>query len=159
MVGTESERGGIVKHGSKMIQAVANATVPQITIVIGGSFGAGNYGMCGRAFDPRFIFAWPNSRTAVMGGEQAAKVLSIVIEEKNKREGKPVDYDMLAAMEKGVIDQFNKESTSLYSTAHLWDDGLIDPRDTRTLFGLLLSICAEAALRPLSPNTFGVARL
>ena len=88
MVGTEAERGGIVKHGSKMIQAVANATVPQITIVIGGSFGAGNYGMCGRAYDPRFIFAWPNSRTAVMGGEQAAGVMKTVTEQKFIREGK-----------------------------------------------------------------------
>ena len=88
MVGTEAERGGIVKHGSKMIQAVANATVPQITIVIGGSFGAGNYGMCGRAYDPRFIFAWPNNRTAVMGGEQAAGVMKTVTEQKFLREGK-----------------------------------------------------------------------
>ncbi len=159
MVGTESERGGIVKHGSKMIQAVANATVPQITIVIGGSFGAGNYGMCGRAYDPRFIFGWPNTRTAVMGGEQAAKVLSIVNEEKNKRDGKPVDYDALAVMEQKVIDQFNRESTALYSTAHLWDDGLIDPRDTRRVLAYCLSIVREADVRPLRGNTFGVARL
>jgi geranyl-CoA carboxylase beta subunit len=159
MVGTESERGGIIKHGSKMIQAVANATVPQFTIVIGGSFGAGNYGMCGRAYDPRFIFGWPNSKTAVMGGEQAAKVLSIVTEEKFKREGKEVDRAALDMMEQRVIDQFNKESTSLYSTAHLWDDGLIDPRDTRKVLAFCLSVAREADVRPLRGSTFGVARM
>ncbi len=99
MVGREAEQAGIIKHGSKMIQAVANATVPQLTIHVGASFGAGNYGMCGRAYDPRFIFAWPSNRIAVMGGEQAAKVMAIVTEEKLKREGKPVDKAKLDAME------------------------------------------------------------
>jgi geranyl-CoA carboxylase beta subunit len=159
MVGTEAERGGIVKHGSKMIQAVANATVPQITIVIGGSFGAGNYGMCGRAYDPRFIFAWPSNRIAVMGGEQAAKVMAIVTEEKLKREGKPVDKARIEVMEKAIVTRMEGESTALYATARLWDDGLIDPRDTRRVLGFCLSICREAEIRPLKPNTFGVARM
>src|SRR5712671_1603135 len=110
MVGTEAERGGIVKHGSKMIQAVANATVPQITIVIGGSFGAGNYGMCGRAYDPRFIFAWPNSRTAVMGGEQAAGVMKTVTEQKFLREGKEPPREQIDKMFKGIVDQIDRES-------------------------------------------------
>ena len=158
IVGTEAEQGGIVKHGSKMIQAVANATVPQITLHIGASFGAGNYGMCGRAYEPRFVFAWPNNRIAVMGGEQAARVLSIVTEEKNKRTGQPVDRTALEKMERAIIDQFDAESTALYATARLWDDGIIDPRDTRRVLAYCLSICREADIRPLNPTTFGVAR-
>ena len=160
MVGREAERAGIIKHGSKMIQAVANATVPQLTIHVGASFGAGNYGMCGRAFDPRFIFAWPSNRIAVMGGEQAAKVMAIVTEEKRKREGKPVDEARLEAHGEGHRHAASRrESTALYATARLWDDGLIDPRDTRRVLGFCLSICREAEIRPLKPNTFGVARM
>jgi len=159
MVGREAEQAGIIKHGSKMIQAVANATVPQLTIHVGASFGAGNYGMCGRAYDPRFIFAWPSNRIAVMGGEQAAKVMAIVTEEKLKREGKPVDAAKLKAMEQSIIKRMEGESTALYATARLWDDGLIDPRDTRKVLGFCLSICREAELRPLKPNTFGVGRM
>ncbi len=159
MVGREAEQAGIIKHGSKMIQAVANATVPQLTIHVGASFGAGNYGMCGRAYDPRFIFAWPSNRIAVMGGEQAAKVMAIVTEEKLKREGKPVDKAKLDAMEQGIIKRVESESTALYATARLWDDGLIHPRDTRKVLGFCLSICREAELRPLRPNTFGVGRM
>jgi geranyl-CoA carboxylase beta subunit len=159
MVGREAEQAGIIKHGSKMIQAVANATVPQLTIHIGASFGAGNYGMCGRAYDPRFIFAWPSNRIAVMGGEQAAKVMAIVTEEKLKREGKPVDKAKLGAMEQAIIKRVDAESTALYATARLWDDGLIDPRDTRKALGFCLSICREAALRPLKPITFGAGRM
>jgi len=159
MVGREAEQDGIIKHGSKMIQAVANANVPQITLHIGASFGAGNYGMCGRAYDPRFIFAWPNNRIAVMGGEQAAKVMAIVTEEKLKREGKPVDREKLEAMEKEIIQRIDGESMALYATARLWDDGLIDPRDSRKMLAFCLSICREAGIRPLKPNTFGVARM
>ncbi|MFO7704325.1 MAG: geranyl-CoA carboxylase subunit beta [Halopseudomonas sp.] len=159
MVGTEAERQGVIKHGSKMIQAVANARVPKLTLVVGGSYGAGNYAMCGRGLDPRFIFAWPNSRTAVMGGAQAGKVLRIVTESKHARDGKTADPAMLDMLEQATAQKLDSQSTALYGTASLWDDGLIDPRDTRSLFGLLLAICAEAAIRPLSPNTFGVARL
>jgi geranyl-CoA carboxylase beta subunit len=159
MVGREAEQAGIIKHGSKMIQAVANATVPQITLHIGASFGAGNYGMCGRAYDPRFIFAWPNNRIAVMGGEQAAKVMSIVTEEKAKREGAPIDRAMLDKMEARIVKQINEESTAFYATARLWDDGLIDPRDSRKVLAMCLSICREAEIRPLKHTTFGVARM
>jgi geranyl-CoA carboxylase beta subunit len=159
MVGREAEEAGIIKHGSKMIQAVANATVPQITLHIGASFGAGNYGMCGRSYDPRFIFAWPNNRIAVMGGEQLAKVMSIVIEEKTRREGKPVDHAGLEAMEREIIGRIQGESEALYATARMWDDGLIDPRDSRKVLALCLSIVREAELRPLKPITFGVGRM
>jgi len=161
MVGTEAEQGGIVKHGSKMIQAVANATVPQITIVMGGSFGAGNYGMCGRGFGPHFIFAWPNSRTAVMGGEQAAGVMEIVTREKWQKEGKQVsenDEKMLGMFRQNIISQFEKESHAFAATARLFDDGLIDPRDTRKVLGLCLSVCREGKARTTFPNAFGVAR-
>ena len=159
MVGTESEKGGIVKHGSKMIQAVANASVPQITIVIGGSFGAGNYGMCGRAYDPRFIFAWPNNRTAVMGGEQAATVMKIVTEQKFEREGKEPPREQIDAMFKGIVEQFDRESTALYGTAHLWDDGIIDPRDTRRVLAFALATARDSTRVKLRPSTFGVARM
>ena len=158
MVGTEQERAGIVKHGSKMIQAVANATVPQLTLNIGASFGAGNYGMCGRGFRPSFAFAWPNNRIAVMGGEQAARVLSLVSDEKARRGGEPLSADAIAAIERPVIAQFERESTALFATARLWDDGIIDPRDTREVLAQCLAICREAQARALNPTTFGVAR-
>ena len=159
MVGREAEQAGIIKHGSKMIQAVANATVPQLTVHVGASFGAGNYGMCGRGYDPRFGFAWPSNHIAVMGGKQAARVMAIVTEEKLKREGQPVDKTKLGAMEQAIVKRMEGESTALYATARLWDDGLIDPRDTRKVLGFCLSICREAELRPLKPNTFGVGRM
>ncbi len=159
MVGSEAEQAGIVKHGSKMIQAVTNATVPKITLHIGASFGAGNYGMCGRSFDPRFIFAWPNNRVAVMGGEQAAKVMSIVTEEKFKRMGQEPDYDALEKMEQGIIKRMEKESESLFATARLWDDGLIDPRDTRKVLSYCLSIAREGDTRKTNTNTFGIGRM
>ena len=158
MVGTESEQNGVIKHGSKMIQAVANARVPKLTVVVGGSYGAGNYAMCGRGLDPRFIFAWPNSRTAVMGGAQAGKVLRIVTEEKHAKEGKVPDPKMLDMLETATAQKLDSQSGALYGTASLWDDGLIDPRDTRRLLGYLLDICAEADMRPLKANSFGVAR-
>jgi geranyl-CoA carboxylase beta subunit len=159
MVGTESEQQGVIKHGSKMIQAVANATVPKLTIVVGGSYGAGNYAMCGRGLDPRFIFAWPNSKTSVMGGAQAGKVLRIVTEEKHLKMGQTADPKMLDMLETVTAQKLDSQATALHVTASLWDDGLIDPRDTRALLGFLLDICAEAAARPLKSNTFGVARL
>lgn len=158
MVGTESEQLGVIKHGSKMIQAVANATVAKLTIVVGGSYGAGNYAMCGRGLDPRFIFAWPNSKTAVMGGAQAGKVLRIVTEAKHAKEGIDADPKMLDMLEQVTAQKLDSQSTALYGTASLWDDGLIDPRDTRKLLGYLLDICAEAAIRPLKNTSFGVAR-
>lgn len=159
MVGKEAERAGIIKHGSKMIQAVTNATVPKLTVHIGASFGAGNYGMCGRAFDPRFIFAWPNNQISVMGGEQAARTMAIVTEESAKRRGETADYEALKAMEQHIINTYDAEGKALFATARLWDDGLIDPRDTRKVLGFCLSICREAAVRELKPNTFGVGRM
>ncbi|MFJ2463536.1 geranyl-CoA carboxylase subunit beta [Pseudomonas sp. NPDC087615] len=158
MVGTESEQQGVIKHGSKLIQAVANARVPKLTIVVGGSYGAGNYAMCGRGLDPRFIFAWPNSRTAVMGGAQAGKVLRIVTEAKQLKDGLTPDPKMLDMLEQATAQKLDSQSTALYGSANLWDDGLIDPRDTRTLLGYLLDICHEADIRALQPNSFGVSR-
>lgn len=159
MVGVEAEAAGIVKHGSKMIQAVTNASVPKITIQIGGSFGAGHYGMCGRAFDPRFIFAWPNNRVAVMGGEQAAKVLAIVSEDGARARGQEPDMERIAQAGAKVVAAYDRASTALFATARLWDDGLIDPRDTRRVVGFCLDTIAEADCRTLRPNSFGVARL
>jgi len=159
MVGTNAEQNGIIKHGSKMLQAVANTTVPKLTIVVGGSYGAGNYAMCGRGLDPRFIFAWPNSRTAVMGGAQAGKVLRIVTEDKHARMGKEADPKMLDMIEQATAEKLDKGSTALYGTARLWDDGLIDPRDTRKVLAFLLDICNESDRRQLRTSTFGVARM
>jgi geranyl-CoA carboxylase beta subunit len=159
IVGTEAERGGIVKHGSKMIQAVTNAAVPKLTLHIGASFGAGNYGMCGRAFDPRFIFAWPNNKISVMGGEQAAKVMTIIAEEGARRAGREPDRAGLDKIAQQIIQTYDAESTAFYATARLWDDGLIDPRDTRRVLALCLAVCRESAARQLRPNSFGVARM
>jgi geranyl-CoA carboxylase beta subunit len=158
-VGRAAARAGIVKHGSKMIQAVSNARVPKLTLHIGASFGAGNYGMCGRSYDPAFIFAWPNNRIAVMGPEQAAGVLAIVTEEKWRRDGREVDQKKLDGMKAMVTAKMGQESTALFATARLWDDGLIDPRDSRRVLALCLSICREAEVRQLKSNTFGVARM
>ncbi len=158
MVGSVAERSGAIKHGSKMIQAVANAHVPKFTFILGGSYGAGNYGMCGRGFDPRFIFAWPTARTAVMGGAQAAKVMDIVNRAKLERMGQQANDEALQAMSDGLRLRLDKESAALFGTARLWDDGIIDPRDTRRILGLCLALAAEAGQRKLHPNTFGVAR-
>ena len=158
MVGREAEAGGIVKHGSKLIQAVTTARVPRISIHIGGSYGAGNYAMCGRGVDPRFVFSWPNVRTAVMGGAQAGMVLRIVGEEKARRMGMEPDSENLAALEKMTAEQMDTRSTALYGSARLWDDGIIDPRDTRRVLITVLDLCAEAEARTLRPNTFGIAR-
>jgi len=159
MVGKEAEERGIVKHGSKMIQAVANATVPQISIIIGGSFGAGNYGMCGRSYDPRFLFAWPNTQIAVMGGGQAARVMEIITEAKFKNKGVQVKPEALQAMSKSLKDKIDAQSSALFATARLWDDGLIDPRDTRKVLAITLATCREAGRRRLRPSTYGVARM
>ena len=159
MVGSVAERTGAIKHGSKMIQAVANARVPKFTFILGGSYGAGNYGMCGRGFDPRFIFAWPTARTAVMGGAQAAKVMDIINRAKIERSGLEANDEALKAMSDGLRLRLDKESAALFGTARLWDDGIIDPRETRRVLGLCLTIAAEAVRRELHPNTFGVARM
>jgi geranyl-CoA carboxylase beta subunit len=158
IVGVEAETSGIVKHGSKMIQAVTNAAVPKITLQIGGSFGAGHYGMCGRAFGPRFLFSWPNARVSVMGGEQAAKVMTIVAEEAAKARGLPFDAEATKAQSAKIIAGYDRQSTALFATARLWDDGLIDPRDSRATLAFCLQTCREGDARVLRPNSFGVAR-
>jgi geranyl-CoA carboxylase beta subunit len=158
MVGKDAEQRGAIKHGSKMIQAVSNATVPQFTFVIGGGYGAGNYGMCGRAYDPRFIFAWPNSRVAVMGGEQAATVMKIITRAKFARSGTPIDEEALDKMTESVRTKLDMEARALFATARIWDDGIIDPRDTRRVLAMCLDTCRDAERRVLRPNSFGVAR-
>ena len=130
-----------------MIQAVANARVAKFTVVLGGRFGAGNYGMCGRGFDPRFIFSWPTARTAVMGGAQAAKVMDIVNRNKLERLGLPAVEEALGAMSDALRQRLDAESAALFGTARLWDDGIIDPRDTRRILGLCLAIASEAEAR------------
>ncbi|RME24133.1 MAG: acyl-CoA carboxylase subunit beta [Deltaproteobacteria bacterium] len=158
MVGRHAEQGGAVKHGSKMIQAVTNATVPKLTVVIGGAYGAGYYGMCGRSYDPDFIFAWPNARLAVMGGEQAAMVMKIITRQSFARRGYPVNDEALDAMAAELQGRLDREADALYCTARLWDDGIIDPRDTRGVLAECLRACLAARRRTLHPNSFGVAR-
>jgi len=158
IVGKASEQAGMIKHGSKMIQAVSNANVPSITIHCGASFGAGNYGMCGRAFGPRFVFSWPNAKTAVMGGEQAALTMRIVTEGTARRKGEPVDEARLAALEQRIIENFERQASAFHTSARMLDDGVVDPRDTRRLLGFVLATCAEAHARRVRPVQFGVAR-
>ncbi len=158
LVGRQPERDGMIKHGSKMIQAVSNATVPQLTVMCGASYGAGNYGMCGRSFGPRFVFSWPNARTAVMGAEQAATTMAIVAEEGARRRGAAVPAATLEAMKAKIVATFDRQSSALYTSSLLLDDGVIDPRDTRAVLMLALSVCEEAAHRAVRPVQFGVAR-
>jgi acetyl-CoA carboxylase carboxyltransferase component len=157
MVGKAYEQRGIIKDGARMINAVSNSTVPHLTLMAGGSYGAGNYGMCGRAYDPRFLFTWPNHKTAVMGPQQLAGVLSIVSRAAAKAAGKRFDEDGDAAMRQMVEEQIESESLALYSTARLWDDGIIDPRDTRTVLGLALSAVHSADVKGTS--RYGVFRM
>ncbi len=133
MVGKNAEKGGIAKDGAKMVQAVATATVPKITIIIGGSFGAGNYAMCGRAYRPRFLWIWPNARISVMGGIQAANVLSTIKLDQKKNEGIPIDNNELEEIRKPILEKFENEGHPYYSSARLWDDGVINPEDTRSI--------------------------
>ena len=156
MVGTEYEQGGIIKHGAKLINAVSNSTVPAITIMMGASFGAGNYGMCGRAYGPRFLFSWPNHRIAVMGAEQLAGVLDIVKRDAAARAGQPVDEMELQMMKMMLTQQIDKESNAYFATARLWDDGIIDPRDTRDVIGICLSATHNARVE--GTMAFGVFR-
>lgn len=158
IVGTESERAGIIKHGSKLIQAVTNSTVPKISVVVGGSYGAGNYAMCGRGMDPRFMVAWPRTVVSVMGPAQAGSVLRTVAEAKMARAGE-VNTELLDALEKDTVDTMDAKSRALANTARLWDDGMIDPRDTRAVVGFMLSVCREGDERQVNANSFGVARL
>ncbi|XP_015519394.1 methylcrotonoyl-CoA carboxylase beta chain, mitochondrial [Neodiprion lecontei] len=156
MVGKDAESGGIAKNGAKMVTAVACAQVPKITLIIGGSYGAGNYGMCGRAFAPRFMYSWPNARISVMGGEQAAGVLVQITKNQRVREGKQWTQEEEDKLKNPIIEQFEAEGNPYYSSARLWDDGVIDPVDTRAVLALSL---AAALNTPILDSTFGVFRM
>jgi 3-methylcrotonyl-CoA carboxylase beta subunit len=156
MVGAQYEASGIAKHGAKMVTAVACARVPKLTVVIGGSHGAGNYSMCGRAYSPRFLWMWPNARISVMGGEQAASVLATVRSDQLDASGHPWTAEDADAFKAPIRAQYEREGNPYYSTARLWDDGIIDPADTRTVLGLALSVCAQA---PLEPVSYGIFRM
>ncbi|HQX66918.1 MAG TPA: carboxyl transferase domain-containing protein [Ottowia sp.] len=159
MVGKDVEQAGMIKHGSKMIQAVTNATVPQITIQCGASFGAGNYGMCGRGFAPRFLFSWPGATTAVMGGEQAAGTMRIVTEAALKRKGIEPDAAKMQKQFDAVVAMFERQQDAFTTSGLLLDDGVIDPRDTRAVLVFCLDTLAEGAARTMRPMQFGVARM
>jgi geranyl-CoA carboxylase beta subunit len=159
MVGAEYEHAGMIKHGAKMIQAVTNARVPRLTLMIGASFGAGNYGMCGQGYEPDFLFSWPNIQIGVMGGEQAAKTMSQVFRESAARKGRDIDEAMLEEQEKQVIAHYDRQSDAFYTSGRMLDDGLIDPRDSRRVLGMALQTCWEARNRTTHPNTFGVGRM
>jgi len=158
IVGTESERGGMIKHGSKMIQAVANASVPQVTVQCGASYGAGNYGMCGRGFAPRFLFSWPNARTAVMGAEQAATTMAIVMEESARARGLEPDRAQIDGLRAKIVETFERQTSAFYTSGRMLDDGVIDPRDTRRVLGFVLSLFRRSDRVALRPLDFGVAR-
>jgi 3-methylcrotonyl-CoA carboxylase beta subunit len=156
MVGRKYEAEGIARHGAKMVTAVATASVPKFTVIIGGSFGAGNYGMCGRAYSPRFLWMWPNARISVMGGEQAASVLATVKRDGIEARGGKWSAEEEAAFKQPLLDQFNRQSHPYYSSARLWDDGVIDPADTRRVLALGLSAAMNA---PIEDTRFGVFRM
>ena len=156
IVGRQYERGGIAKDGAKMVHAVANSVVPKFTVVIGGSFGAGNYGMCGRAYDPRFLWMWPNARISVMGGEQAAGVLTTVKRDQLAREGKSLSPEEEQAIRGPILDKYEREGSPYYSTARLWDDGILDPVDTRQALALGISAAYNA---PIPEAKYGIFRM
>ena len=159
MVGMRSEQAGMIKHGAKMIQAVTNARVPRITLMIGASFGAGNYGMCGQGYDPDFVFSWPNTQIGVMGVEQAARTMSEVLRAGAARRGRAVDEAALAAQEEKVIAHYNRQAGAFYTSGRMLDDGLIDPRDSRRVLALALATCLEGRRRRVQRNAFGVGRM
>jgi len=163
MIGKAYENGGIARDGAKMVNAVACVDVPKITVVVAGSHGAGNYGMCGRAYDPRFMFMWPNSRISVMGGAQAAGVLSTVKQEQLAKQGKPqMTPEELAEFQRPTLEKYETEGSPYHATARLWDDGIIDPRDTRHVLGLCLRICSRnpgGGAGGQQPGRYGVFRM
>ena len=156
MVGQKYEAGGIAKHGAKLVTAVACARVPKFTVIIGGSFGAGNYGMCGRAYDPNFLWMWPNARIGVMGAEQAAGVLVQVKREQAERAGQGFSEAQQAQLKQPILDQYEQQAQPVYSSARLWDDGVIDPAQTREILGLAISAALNA---PIQESRFGVFRM
>jgi acetyl-CoA carboxylase carboxyltransferase component len=156
MVGKDYESGGIAKDGAKMVMAVSNAKVPKFTVVIGGSFGAGNYGMCGRAYQPRQLWMWPNARISVMGGVQAADVLKTIKEEQLSGKGKKMTKAEIKKLRDPILEKYEAEGNPYYSTARLWDDGIIDPLDTRMILALGISTSLNAELEE---SNFGVFRM
>jgi 3-methylcrotonyl-CoA carboxylase beta subunit len=156
MVGRDYEAGGIAKHGAKMVTAVATTRVPKLTVVIGGSFGAGNYSMCGRAYSPRFLWMWPAARISVMGGQQAASVLATIRREQADARGDEWSTDDEDAFKAPIVQQYEEHGNPYYSTARLWDDGIIDPGQTRDVLGLALDTCSRA---PLPDTAFGLFRM
>lgn len=158
MVGSTAEAGGIAKHGAKMVTAVACAKVPKFTVLVGGSFGAGNYGMCGRAYSPRFLWMWPNARISVMGGAQAAGVLAQVRRDALAKKGQEWSAQEEEAFKAPVQAQYDKEGHPYFASARLWDDGVIRPQDTRRVLGLGLSAAMNRPI-PEGPNSFGVFRM
>jgi 3-methylcrotonyl-CoA carboxylase beta subunit len=156
MVGRKHEHGGIAKDGAKMVTAVACARVPKLTVIVGGSFGAGNYGMCGRAYSPRFLWTWPSARIAVMGGEQAAGVLAQVRREALARDGGQWSEAEEEAFTASIVSQYERQSSPYYATARIWDDGIIDPRETRRTLALGLAASLNA---PIKETRFGVFRM
>jgi acetyl-CoA carboxylase carboxyltransferase component len=156
IVGKQYERAGIAKDGAKLVHAVANSVVPKFTLILGGSFGAGNYGMCGRAYEPRFLWMWPNARISVMGGEQAASVLVTVKRDQVARTGETLSDEQEAAIRNPILEKYEREGSPYYSTARLWDDGILDPADTRGALALALSAAYNA---PIPRPSFGVFRM
>ena len=157
MVGRKYEAGGIAKDGAKLVTAVSTTSVPKLTVIIGGSYGAGNYGMCGRAYEPRFLFAWPNARSAVMGAQQLAGVMSIISRQTAKAAGREFDTDADDARRQAVEAQIEEQSAALFLSGRVYDDGVIDPRDTRTVLGICLSAIHSAPIA--GARAFGVFRL
>jgi 3-methylcrotonyl-CoA carboxylase beta subunit len=156
MVGQKYENEGIAKHGAKMVMAVSNARVPKFTVVIGGSYGAGNYGMCGRAYQPRQLWMWPNAKISVMGGEQAANVLLTVKMDQMEAKGEKMRTEQQVEFKKPILEKYERESSAYYSTARLWDDGIIDPVDTRRVLALGI---AASLNKEWGPATQGVLRM
>jgi 3-methylcrotonyl-CoA carboxylase beta subunit len=156
MVGRDYEAGGIAKDGAKLVTAVACAQVPKVTLLVGGSYGAGNYGMCGRAYSPRFLFSWPNSRISVMGGEQAASVLATVKRDNLEAAGEEWSSEQEAAFKEPIQSRFEEEGHPYYATARLWDDGIITPSETRRVLGMAFSAALNA---PVPETRFGVFRM
>jgi 3-methylcrotonyl-CoA carboxylase beta subunit len=156
MVGRQYEADGIAKNGAKMVTAVSTVEVPKLTVIIGNSYGAGNYGMCGRAYEPRFLFTWPNARISVMGGEQAANVLAQVKRDQKERGGEDWPAAEEAAFKQPILEQYERQGHPYYASARLWDDGVIDPADTRRVLGLAIS---AALNRPIGQTRFGVFRM
>ncbi|MFN7098427.1 MAG: carboxyl transferase domain-containing protein, partial [Gammaproteobacteria bacterium] len=156
MVGSKHEHAGIAKHGAKLVTAVSCVNVPKLTVIVGGSFGAGNYGMCGRAYDPNFLWMWPNARISVMGGEQAASVLAQVARDKKIKAGETWTADDEDEIKSPIRAQYETQGHPYYSSARLWDDGVIDPKDTRLVLGLGLTAALNA---PIKSTKFGVFRM